>query len=578
MESRLNTRALSLLLLFTVLGLYYPAIFAPLSSVDDPGMYHYLLNKDSFNLREIFIPGGTGTYYRPLLSLSFFVDKYVWGLEESFMHLQNIALHLCNVLLLFAVGLRAGRLMGVVTPIPAFLAAMFFAIHPINTESVAWISGRTDPLACLFLLLSTFFLLNPAKNVVTDMASALCLLVACLAKETAFFFLPTALVLPFFVLTGGKEKTPLLTVLKDNMLHIVIFATAGTCYLSFRLLAFSRGDAGMSRFATHVAGGQGADFLLTVRLVLKAAGFYLKKLFVPFPLNFGIVHVSDLYMIPGLLLCLAVVWLLLRRTLPGFFFISALSVGLSALMIPILKITWTPLAERYMYIPSAFFLVGLTFTVFQCEMALHYRKVTTAVIACLAAVALYGTAQRVLLWQDNLAFFQDTRRKSPDFIPAQNELAVALYARGMTSEAGTVIKSMRLSEDLNNYQYGLITRSAAHVREGDIEGARTILRQALLNPGRHEAAIIQRLLKLNDRDVIEKRAGQAKFYSENVRLLTRLHEITGEPFYLYRLGQIHMFMGDRLKARDAFQRVVAQTTAKVYYHTPAKKLLEKLSN
>jgi tetratricopeptide (TPR) repeat protein len=578
MENQLNTRTLYFLLIFVVLGLYYPAIFAPVNSVDDVGMYHYLLNTDALNLRDIFFPGGKGTYYRPLLTISFLIDKYVWGLEESFMHLQNIVVHLCNALLLFAVALRAGRLLEADSPFPAFLASLFFAIHPINTESIDWLSGRTDLLASLFILISVYLLFSRTKSGIVSMSAALFLLLACLAKESAFFFLPAAFVYPFFLSSSGNDTFSLRTVLKVNMLHFVVFGAAGICYLALRTIAFTGGDEGMGRLSAHLVGGQGADLLTSIRMVLKAAGFYVKKLLIPFPLNFAIVHVSDLYMIPGVLLCVVIIFLLVNRTLPGFFLISAASLGASALMIPLIRITWTPLAERYMYIPSAFFLVGLTFAVQQCKGMDKYRKILTLVVSFLVAVSLWGTARRNLLWQDNLALFQDTRQKSPDFVPAQNEMAHALYDLGRIEEAGSIIKSMKLSEDLNNYQYGLISKSAALVNEGDTEGARKILRQLLSNPGRHEVVIIQRLLKLNDGEVLAGKADLTRFYAENVRLLTRLHTITGDPFYQYRLGQLYMFKGERAKARDAFQRVVAQATEKVYYHAPAKKLLEKMSN
>jgi hypothetical protein len=57
MEPLLKNRTSILLLSFVVLAVYYPTIFAPLNSVDDPGMYHYLLNMDQVSFRELFFSG-----------------------------------------------------------------------------------------------------------------------------------------------------------------------------------------------------------------------------------------------------------------------------------------------------------------------------------------------------------------------------------------------------------------------------------------------------------------------------------------------------------------------------------------
>ncbi|GAM11520.1 transmembrane and TPR repeat-containing protein 3 [Geobacter sp. OR-1] len=141
-----------MLLIIVVLGAYYPSLSAPLNSVDDPGMYSYLLNTDNFSLRSLFFPGRSGGYYRPLLVLSFLFDKYVWGLELSFMHLGNILVHLCNAILVYFITHKASTLIGRQATYFPLTAAILFAVHPIGTESVCWISGRTDLLAGVFSL------------------------------------------------------------------------------------------------------------------------------------------------------------------------------------------------------------------------------------------------------------------------------------------------------------------------------------------------------------------------------------------------------------------------------------------
>jgi uncharacterized protein HemY len=132
-------------------------------------------------------------------------------------------------------------------------------------------------------------------------------------------------------------------------------------------------------------------------------------------------------------------------------------------------------------------------------------------------------------------------------------------------------------DTLINFQFGMVSKAVARIHSGDYAGAREILRETLKQPGKHEVMIIQRLLKLNEVEVKQTGLPRGAFYGEDVVLLTRLYEITSDPYVLYRLGRTHMFNNNSDKARDAFQRVVAQTTEKVYYHAPSKKLWLKLS-
>ena len=577
MKSELNIRMSLLLLFFVVISVYYPAIFSPLNSVDDPGMYDYLLNTDEFFLRSIFIPGGSGSYYRPILLMSFMMDKFVWGLEESFMHLENIIFHLFNTLLVYVIARRAANYLTKPTPVAPFVAALFFAIHPLNTEAVNWISGRTDLLACFFLLLSMYLMLKRPLSWLHSFMASLCMLLGCLSKETAIFFLPAALLFPFYLNAYKSEALPVWTTVRKYWSHFLLFAAAGSVYFIFRALAFSKGDQGVTRVLTHVGGSESAGMLITLRLVFKAIGFYAKKLLQPFPLNFGITHVSDWYLPLGVLVLLGIVWLLSRRTLPAFFVVCAGGVGTSALMIPMLNLTWTPLGERYMYIPSAFFLVGVSLAVQLWEQRTKYRVHLTLALACLAAIALYGTATRNILWQSNLALFQDTLHKSPDFIPAQNQIANALYASGKQKEADAIYKSFNEANGLINAQYGLKNKAFAFMQEGDFTEARNILKKLQANPGKHEIAILQQILELDRVQVIAKKATIKDVYTESVKALTRLIELTGDPFYSYRLGIVHMQVGEKEKALAAFNTVVRTAPPTAYYRKPAEKLAKDLA-
>jgi hypothetical protein len=577
MDKQISGRTSVLFLAFVVLGIYYPAIFAPLNSIDDRGMYAYLSNTDHFTLHNIFASEG-GNYYRPILIVSYLMDKYVWGLQESFMHLENIVFHLVNTLLVFAIARKSALLQDIRSDVAPLLVALFFAIHPLHTEAVVWIAGRTDLLAGFFLFLSVWLLLRQPSNLLITVLAALCMLVGCLAKETAIFFLPAALLFPFFASQSKADTASLRHVFLKNLPHFFAFSLAAVGYFCFRSGAFTRSDAGVVQVIKHVGGEKSAGLLLNLTLFIKAAGFYLKKLFIPFPLNFGIIHVSDLYIPVGILLLVIVFWLLSRRTLVAFFFVCAAAIASSALMIPLLKQTWTPLAERYMYIPSAFFIMGLTFSVQQWGKREQYQALITGLLCIVAVTFIYGTATRTILWQDNLALFQDTLRKSPGFVPAQNEIATALYERGRDRDASALIMSLKLPQELVNAQYGLISKSAALSQNGDFAAARVLLNQALNNPGKHEIDISLRSLKLYDIEVARGLAQSSKVYPDRIRLLTRLHTITGDPFYLYRLGQVHMQQKQKQLAQRAFSAAAVKAPKEAYWRKPAENLANDLAD
>ncbi|MBM4048506.1 MAG: hypothetical protein FJ279_25665, partial [Planctomycetes bacterium] len=97
-------------------------------------------------------------YYRPLVALSYALEYAVAGLKPSVFHATNIVLHGLNGILVFLL-CRA-----VFTSSALALAAgLLFAVHPIHTESVAWVAGRTDVLATLFSLLACLFFLRKAS-------------------------------------------------------------------------------------------------------------------------------------------------------------------------------------------------------------------------------------------------------------------------------------------------------------------------------------------------------------------------------------------------------------------------------
>jgi len=87
--------------------------------------------------------------YRPIRDISYAIDYALWGERAFGFHLTNLVIHAANVLLVFALIRRFTE--GLAT---ATLATLIFAIHPIQTDAVTYISGRRDLLFTFFYLLA----------------------------------------------------------------------------------------------------------------------------------------------------------------------------------------------------------------------------------------------------------------------------------------------------------------------------------------------------------------------------------------------------------------------------------------
>jgi len=186
-----------LFLCFVTLGIYYPSIFSGASTIDDPQILTAYFNADRIDLKSLFLPGGSGYYYRPLLGLTFHLDNLFWSMRESFMHLENILFHTVNVMLVYFIAIKAANSYSLENKVLPLCAALLFAVHPINTESVNWISGRTDLIAGLFILLAILLLFSALQreNILIGTAAAVAFLLSCFAKEVAIFALPGLLFL-----------------------------------------------------------------------------------------------------------------------------------------------------------------------------------------------------------------------------------------------------------------------------------------------------------------------------------------------------------------------------------------------
>ncbi|PLX83447.1 MAG: hypothetical protein C0616_00265 [Desulfuromonas sp.] len=584
MSLRLKKPYQALLLILVTLGIYYPTLFAPFNSLDDQLLVNTLLNQQGFSWSRHFSPGGLYDYYRPLVTLSFEIDHHIGGLQEPFMHLFNVLVHAVNVLLVWLFARRFGRFIRNSSDLIPLLAALLFAVHPIHTETVNWIMGRTDLLAgtfCFAALWSLVIFLE-RRQMGWGILSGVTLLGGALCKETALFLVPGACFLLVCRAVGGGRQW------RGRWLLLPFYSIAIGAYFFLRWGAFQT-DRGLSHTTKLVASAVGVasspgvseatathfPWLDAVRVALKASGFYAVKLFQPLPLNFGINHVDPVFLVPGLCLVVLLTVSAWRRQPIGWLFLVAASIAVSALAVLYTQLAWTPVAERYMYIPCGPFLVGLVYLVGSKVTLPVGRAVAAMLVPAVIGGAVWATATRNIVWQDNLTLYQDTVRKSPDFARAKTQLAMALRERGRKEEA------LALLGENSSASGGeaMMNRAAALWEEGDYEAARAELLELLENPRGIEIKILNNLVAITMEQANKTEDEDLKrlYYEDILGWLKRIYSLWPNGFVSYRIGRVHLILNNRSAAQRAFAKAAETLPPDSLYHEPAAKLARTLA-
>lgn len=135
-----------LFIILLVVAIYFPAMSSGFIWNDDTFLYQNSLIHRSDGLVRFWASTEAPDYF-PLVSTSLWFEWRLWGLNATGYHITNIVLHLLSVYILW-------RLLLLLNFKGAWFAALIFAVHPVNVESVAWITERKNTLTMVFYLLS----------------------------------------------------------------------------------------------------------------------------------------------------------------------------------------------------------------------------------------------------------------------------------------------------------------------------------------------------------------------------------------------------------------------------------------
>src|SRR5213595_1906240 len=245
---------------------YWPAWHGGFIWDDDRYVTHNYLLIAPDGLRRIWFSLDAPSQYFPLAYTVLRIERSLWDLNPVGYHWVNILLHLGNALLVWCILARL-KVPG------AWLAAAIFALHPVQVESVAWISELKNTLSGVFVLLSLLcYLRFDDRRDVRDYAASFALFVVALLSKSVTATLPGVLLVLAWWRRGAIDW-------RRDVLPTLPFLAAGAAGGLF--------TAWVER--TYI-GAEGAEFHLTaVERVLvagRAFWFYLWKIVWPVDLIF----------------------------------------------------------------------------------------------------------------------------------------------------------------------------------------------------------------------------------------------------------------------------------------------------
>lgn len=414
-----------------VVWLYWPSLSFDFVNWDDPS---YVANNELIrswhpaNLTRVASETVTRNY-APLTIFSLLLDHTVWGLQPTGYHLTNVVLHIINALLVYALLMQLTRNRYV-----AWTTALLFAVHPVQVETVVWISSRKGLLSAGFMLSSLIFWCREERTAKEE-GIAIAFLVAALLSKAIAVMLP-----PVFLLY-------------DVLVRRKPFSESAVRQLVPGFLAFILLTTTMSS-QTSISGGL-RDHLLLSKIQLLAVDTTLLWRYVGMLLCPG--DLCVLYNPPtqgialavigasaGLIAVAAGAWSS-RREYP----LVTLAVATFYLMfLPVLNLfpLTTLINDRYLYLPSiAFFALasgGMVWLVQSMYSALGKRismGVGMATTVAAAAMLMLATSDYLPVWKNSNTLWAHAMKQAPELMVVRIQQAHTLYDQGRETDAMRVL-------------------------------------------------------------------------------------------------------------------------------------------
>jgi tetratricopeptide (TPR) repeat protein len=413
--------------------------------------------------QRIWFSVDSPSQYFPFTYSTFRIEHALWGLNTTGYHWVNLLLHVGSALLVWAVLARL-RVPG------AWLAAAIFALHPVQVESVAWITERKNVLMGFFFLLTllawiVFVDERTRRPWLFYCLALVCYVLALSAKATACT-LPAALFLILWL-----QKKP---ITMRRVIQILPFVVLG---IGMGLLAvwWERYHQGTNRGLF--------TFLSPIERILvasRAVWFYLSKIFWPSNLTFIYPRwnispanlIDYIWLVAGIAACVAIYFS--RRyfgrsvEVAAAFFVATLTPVLGFVMLFTFRYTFV--ADHYQYLacigPIALASAGI---VNLSDKFAQYRGVIVSV--ALLVVASLGTLtwRQAATYTDIETLWRTTLARNPECWMAQTNLGFVLIQKGKLDDGIAHYRSaLQMQPNSWDAEYNLGT---ALVRKGQVDEA-----------------------------------------------------------------------------------------------------------
>ena len=407
-------------------GIEVPFQYDDIHSIRDNPNIRSLSNVPVFFQRaDMFTLDERSSMFRPVVLVSYALNYYFSGLQVNGYHWFNICLHSLNSILLVFLGRRIGL------SLPAAMFSSFlFAFHPINNETVNYVSSRSESLSALYMLCALIcymVLRSSAKlNLVLYVTSVICFGLSLLSKSVGLMLLP---VLFFYEWTFFGRKG-----IQSSCKLIVPYAVVGICYIyKVRFML-------ESSFFTAPIRSIEIQFSTQVKALIQ----YVDWLFFPWPLSvepgFTLGTSATLH-----LLCIALLISLVRlwwksNPITYFCFGWAVLSILPTVLVPLNVLV----NEHRLYVVTMAFSIALC-SILQQAQGKTLRKISIGGIIMLIIFARLDIA-RTKQWLDPRTLWQSAQKIGPQmprpyiFLGDLNrnegnhELAIQNYGRALVAQ------------------------------------------------------------------------------------------------------------------------------------------------
>jgi tetratricopeptide (TPR) repeat protein len=426
----------------------------------------------------LFTDAAASDFYRPLQRLSYTLDYMAFFVTPMGYHLVSVLWHAAAAIALFYFArdflgwcnLEPGRRWSV-----AFLAALVWLLHPVQSAAVIYIAGRADPLAATFGFLGLVFalrMLSASRNArwLLGIGGAVCFLASALSKEAGLIFLVIWLVIAL----AHRSRGILLGAV--GMSAAVLIA-----YLSLRLSA------------EQIAPPPPPFMPLAVRpiLIARAVAEYAGLLIFPWRLHmerdvathpFGFAPASldlaswrELQTLLGCVLIAAALYGLWRtRKRPAIFYPLLFAIICYLPVSGLVPLNAT-VAEHWLYLPSAFLFIAASH--------LFIASRSTIAYVCLTIWVLFlpiRTFIRTFDWKDQRTFLTRTITDGGDSARMWINLGCLELGEAHPAAAHDALDKALAKEPDN--ALAQLNRAAVRVKEKDFSGARAALKKVTEPP------------------------------------------------------------------------------------------------